>query len=152
MRHKNLSKLFLFLAVVAALSGRLLIAVFNAAPSEAAQPAAPKYVFIFLADGAGVTHMEITRLFNQHVHKEGLVISDKIMKEGFVGLLTTHAANSLVTDSSAGATALACGCKAKNVAVGMCEDGKMPKTVMEIAKEQNMRVGLVTNSTVYDAT
>ena len=152
MRHKNLSKLFLFLAVVAALSGRLLIAFFNTAPSEAAQPAAPKYVFIFLADGAGITHMEITRLFNQHVHKEGLVISDKIMKEGFVGLLTTHAANSLVTDSSAGATALACGCKAKNGAVGMCEDGKMPKTVMEIAKEQNMRVGLVTNSTVYDAT
>jgi len=152
MRHKNLSKLFLFVAVVAALSGRLLIAFFNTAPSEAAQPAAPKYVFIFLADGAGVTHMEITRLFNQHVHKEGLVIPDKIMKEGSLGLLTTHAANSLVTDSSAGATALACGCKAKNGAVGMCEDGKMPKTVMEIAKEQNMRVGLVTNSTVYDAT
>jgi len=134
------------------LSGRSLIAFFNTAPSEAAQPAAPKYVFIFLADGAGITHMEITRMFSRHVYKEGLIIPDKIMKEGSVGLLTTHAADALVTDSSAAATALACGCKAKNGAVGTCEDGVIPKTVMEVAKETGMRIGIVTNSTVYDAT
>ncbi len=151
MRQKNLSKLFLFLAVVTALSGRLLIAFFNTAPSEAAQPAAPKYVFIFLADGAGVTHMEITRLFNQHVTKEGLVIPDKIMKEGAVGFLTTHATDSLVTDSSAAATALACGCKAKYGAIGMCDDGSVPKSVMESAKGKGLRIGLVTTATVYDA-
>ena len=115
------------------------------------QAASPKYVFLFLADGGGLAHMEITRQYNRQVHNEGMVISDKIMKEGSVGLMTTHAANSLSTDSAAAATALASGCKAKIGALGVCADGSMPGTVMEHAKGRGMRIGLVTNSTVYDA-
>src|ERR1043166_5328909 len=80
-----------------------------------------------------------------------MAISDKIMKEGYLGLITTHAANSLSTDSAAAATALASGCKAKIGALGMCADGSIPKTVGEMAKEKNMRIGLITNSTIYDA-
>ncbi|TAK02261.1 hypothetical protein EPO44_08425, partial [bacterium] len=80
-----------------------------------------------------------------------LIISGKIIKEGYLGLLTTHAADSLTTDSAAAATALASGCKAKIGAIGNCEDGRIPKTVLEIAKERGMRIGLVTNSTIYDA-
>ena len=119
--------------------------------SEAAQAPAPKYIFIFLADGAGNTHLEITRLYNRHIHNEGLIISDKIMREGTLGLLTTHSADSLSSDSAAAATALASGCKAKNGSVGTCEDGTIRKTVLEVAKEKGMRIGLVTNSTIYDA-
>ena len=52
----------------------------------------PKYIFFFLADGAGITHMEITRQYNRVVHNEGLVIVDRIMKEGTLGLVTTDAA------------------------------------------------------------
>lgn len=142
-----------FPAAIAALLAALLSLFFplETGASEPTRPAAPKYIFIFLADGGSVTHMEITRMYNRHLHNEGLTIVDKIMKEGFVGLLTTHAANSLVTDSSAAATALASGCKARNGAVGVCEDGTIPKTVMEVAKENGMRIGLVTNSTIYDA-
>jgi len=122
-------------------------------PSQngAATPAAPKYIFLFLADGAGIPHMEITRLYNRHIHQEGLIVSDKIMKEGTLGLMTTHAADSLSTDSAAAATALASGCKTNNGMLGVCADGSEPKSVIEIAKEKGMRVGLVTNSTVYDA-
>jgi alkaline phosphatase len=115
------------------------------------QAASPKYVFLFLADGGGIAHLEITRQYNRQVHNEGMVISDKIMQEGSVGLMTTHAANSLSTDSAAAATALASGCKAKIGALGVCADGSVPSTVMEHAKQRGMRIGLVTNSTVYDA-
>jgi len=114
-------------------------------------PSGPKYIFIFLADGAGIPHMEITRQYNRLIYNEGLVITDKIMKEGTLGLMTTHAADSLSTDSAAAATALASGCKAKIGAIGMCADGTVPKTALEIAKGKGMRVGLVTNATVYDA-
>jgi alkaline phosphatase len=110
----------------------------------------PKYVFLFLADGGGIPHMEITRQYNR-LSGEGMVISDNIMKEGVLGLITTHPADSLSTDSAAAATALASGCKAKIGALGMCADGAVPKTAMEVAKERGMRIGLVTNSTVYDA-
>ena len=74
-----------------------------AAERQANSPAQPKYVFLFLADGAGITHMEITRLYNRFVHDEDLVIADRIMKEGTLGLVTTHAADSLSTDSAAAA-------------------------------------------------
>ena len=120
-------------------------------PIPAAQTAAPKYIFLFLADGGGIPHMEITRQYNRLIHNEGLVITDKIIKEGVLGLMTTHAADSLLTESAAAATAMASGCKAKIGALGICADGTTPKTSMEIAKEKGMRVGLVTNSTVYDA-
>ena len=130
--------------------GAFLLAQYPRASQGGAAPS-PKYIFIFLADGAGSAHLEIARQYNRTIHNEGLVISDKIMREGSLGLLTTHAADFLTTDSAAAATALAAGCKAKISAVGMCADGSVPKTVMEIAREKGMRIGLVTNSRIYDA-
>ncbi|MDP2603072.1 MAG: alkaline phosphatase [Deltaproteobacteria bacterium] len=120
-------------------------------PIPAAQTAAPKYIFLFLADGGGIPHMEITRQYNRLIHNEGLVITDKIIKEGTLGLMTTHAADTLSTDSAAAATAMASGCKANVGALGICADGTVPKTVMELAKQQGRRIGFVTTATVYDA-
>ena len=121
------------------------------AQPQTATGRAPKYIFLFLADGAGIAHMEITRQYNRVIYNTGLVISDKIMAEGTVGLMTTHAANSLTTDSAAAATAMALGCKAKLGVLGICADGTLAKSVVEIAREKGMRIGLVTNATVYDA-
>lgn len=95
--------------------------------------------------------MEIARQYSRYIHQEKLIIPDKIMKEGSFGLLTTHAADSLSSDSAAAATALASGCKTKPGWIGTCADGSVPTTVMEMAKSRGMRIGLITNSTVYDA-
>jgi len=122
-----------------------------AAQKETGDTSKPKYVFFFLVDGGGNQHLEMTRQYNRIIHNEGLTIVDKIMRQGTMGLVTTHAANALSTDSAAAATALAGGCKANIGALGMCADGTVPKTAMEIAQDQGMRIGLVTNSTVYDA-
>src|SRR5438876_11101257 len=149
-RRRSLCTLFLLIIAVASIVAWMSHRFFTA-HARAAQAPAPKYIFLFLADGAGIPHMEITRQYNRVVHNEGLVITDKIMKEGSLGLITTHAADSLSTDSAAAATALASGCKAKLGAIGMCADGTVPKTALEIAKGKGMRVGLVTNATVYDA-
>ncbi len=153
MNYRRKSKPPVFLAVIrAALAIHLSLFISpSIGHSEAARPPVPKYVFIFLADGAGITHMEITRMYNRIIHNEGLNIPDKIIKQGSIGLLTTHAADSLGTDSAAAATAMASGCKAKIGALGICDDGTIPKTVLEVAKEKGMRTGLVTNSTIYDA-
>jgi len=113
--------------------------------------AIPKYVFMFLSDGAGMTHLEIARQYRKHIYNEGMVIVDKIMKEGSVGVMTTHAANSLSTDSAAAATAMASGCKANIGALGMCADGTVAVSAMELARRRGMKLGLITNSTVYDA-
>jgi alkaline phosphatase len=57
----------------------------------------------------------------------------------------------LSTDSAAAATALAGGCKANIGALGMCADGTLSVSAMEIARRRGMRLGLVTNGVVYDA-
>ena len=129
----------------------LALSIIKSPDAGQAPSATPKYVFIFLADGGGIAHMEITRQYNRQIHNEGMVITDKIMKQGTLGLLTTHAGDFLSTDSAAAATALASGCKGNDSVLGICTDGTIPKTVMEVAKEKGMRVGLVTNSRIYDA-
>lgn len=119
--------------------------------SQSAPNGAPKYVFLFLSDGGGMAHLEIARQYSRHVHNEGFVIVDKIMKEGSVGVMTTHAADSFSTDSAAAATAMAGGCKANIGALGVCADGTVAVSAMEIARRRGMKLGLITNATVYDA-
>ena len=111
----------------------------------------PKYVFLFMADGAGMAQLEIARQYRRYIHNEGMVIVDKILKEGHIGVMTTHAADSLSTDSAAAATAMAGGCKANVGALGMCADGTVATSAMELARRRGMKLGLITNSTVYDA-
>jgi alkaline phosphatase len=129
----------------------LALSIIKSPDAGQAPSATPKYIFIFLADGGGIAHMEITRQYNRQIHNEGMVITDKIMKQGTLGLLTTQAGDFLSTDSAAAATALASGCKGNDSVLGICTDGTIPKTVLEVAKEKGMRVGLVTNSRIYDA-
>lgn len=114
-------------------------------------PARAKYVFLFLTDGAGMAHLEIARQYRRHIHDEGFVIVDKIIREGHVGIMTTHAADMLATDSAAAATALARGCKANTGSLGVCADGKPAVSAIELARQRGMRIALVSNGTVYDA-
>jgi alkaline phosphatase len=111
----------------------------------------PKYIFLFLSDGGGMAHLEIARQYRRHILNEDFVIVDKIMKEGSVGVMTTHAADSLSTDSAAAATALAGGCKGNLGALGLCADGTIAVSSMELARRRGMRLGLITNAAVYDA-
>jgi alkaline phosphatase len=150
-RLKKSASLTLLLATGAALGTYLFVRSASLGLGAAPQAGAPKYIFIFLSDGAGIAGMEAARMYNRVVHNEGLNIPDKIMKEGTAGFITTHAADSLTTDSAAAATAMASGCKAKIGALGTCENGSIPRTVMETAKDKGMRIGLVTTSTIYDA-
>jgi alkaline phosphatase len=132
----------------------ILFSLFSASSAlgqPRAESAIPKYVFLFLSDGGGMAHLEIARQYNRQVHNEGFVIVDKIIREGSVGVMTTHAADVLSTDSAAAATALAGGCKANVGALGMCADGTPTISAMELARRRGMRLGLITNSTIYDA-
>jgi alkaline phosphatase len=140
------------------LHGAILLFValwFFSSPSLSQTPTVssrtPKYIFFFLADGGGMAHLEIARQYSRQIHNEGFVIVDKIIKEGTVGVMTTHAADALSTDSAAAATALAGGCKANLGALGICADGIVPVSAMELARQRGMKLALVTNATVYDA-
>ncbi len=133
----------------------LVLALSLGASSTLGQPrpssGMPKYVFLFLSDGAGMTHLEIARQYSRHIHNEGFTIVDKIVKEGAIGVMTTHAADSLSTDSAASATAMANGCKANIGGLGICADGTIPTSAMDLAKRRGMKLAVITTAAIYDS-
>ncbi|MBL7795484.1 MAG: alkaline phosphatase [Saprospiraceae bacterium] len=68
------------------------------------------------------------------------------------GLIKTHSAKNLITDSAAGATAFACGCKTYNGAIGMTAQKKPCYTILEEAEAFGLATGLVTSSSITHAT
>jgi alkaline phosphatase len=112
IKHLQYARTILLSLLIVFFSSVGLAGLAQAQP-QTANGNAPKHVFVFLADGGGITHMGIARQYNRIVRNAGLVISDKIMAEGTLGLMATHATDSLTADSTAAATAVASGRKAK---------------------------------------
>jgi alkaline phosphatase len=103
----------------------------------------PRNIILLIGDGMGPTHVTAgkysTDVFNLDRFKT-------------IGLVTTHSADKLVTDSGASATALATGVKTYNGAIGYSVERKPLKTVLEFAEDQGMSTGLVSTSSLTHAT
>lgn len=69
-----------------------------------------------------------------------------------IGLVKTHSAIDLITDSAAGATAMACGKKTYNGVLAMDTEGEDLKTILESAHEEGLSTGLIATSTIQHAT
>jgi alkaline phosphatase len=70
----------------------------------------------------------------------------------YVGLQKTYSADSYITDSGAGVTALACGIKTKNGAIAVDTNGLPVKTILEYAEEHGLSTGLVATCAITHAT
>ncbi|MGD2187965.1 MAG: alkaline phosphatase, partial [Desulfobacterales bacterium] len=68
------------------------------------------------------------------------------------GMVTTHSANELISDSAAAATALATGYKTHNRAISVATDNTSLKTLFEYAEELGKSTGVVVTSSVTHAT
>ena len=105
----------------------------------------PKSIIFIIAGGAGIGQYSLSYYSN-----------DNFPFNQFqnIGLVATHPNDGYkkVTDSSASATALSTGKKTYNGAVAVNLDGAPIKTVLEIAKEYQMSTGIVSSSSVTDAT
>ncbi len=69
-----------------------------------------------------------------------------------IGFQKTYSANNLVTDSAAGATAMACGKKTNNNMLGLTPDGQPCQSILEEASEKRIATGLVVTSSIQHAT
>jgi alkaline phosphatase len=107
----------------------------------------PRSVILLIGDGMGFNHVQLARQRalgeDKRLHMERLPVS---------GVLRTHSANKLVTDSAAASTALACGIKTHNGRIGIAPDGTGWKSILLIAGENGCRTGLVATSTISHAT
>ena len=104
----------------------------------------PPNIILMIGDGMGLSQVSTGMYAN----------GNKTVLEEFeyVGLSKTHSLNYLVTDSAASATAMASGVKTLNQAVGVDEDYKKTKSILEICKEKDFNVGLVVTSEIVHAT
>ena len=64
----------------------------------------------------------------------------------------TRSANAAITDSAAGASAYASGCKVPNRSINVREDGSRPPLISILARKAGKGVGIVTNTHLTDAT
>lgn len=112
---------------------------------------APKYVFYLIGDGLGASQRQIAEYYMQH--QIGDNNAKLLMNQMPVaGINTTYSLDTLVTDSAAAGTALACGIKTNNKVIAQTADGKDTKTLIEAVQELGYATGIVTSTRLTHAT
>lgn len=127
------------------LSLLLVPALLLASLAQGAEPAPwARNAVLVIGDGMGLTHLTA-----------GLVSAGgtlAVERFGVVGLSRTSSADKLVTDSAAAATAMACGVKTRNGAIGVDVEGRNVPSLVELARARSLRTGVVVTSRITDAT
>ena len=106
---------------------------------------------LFIGDGMGPQIVSIVKVYAERSLGRELNMV-RLANSGVTGLMTTNAEDKLVTDSAASGTAMATGSKTNNGVLGMTSDGQVVKNLFEDAVEHGKSVGVVTTSSVTDAT
>ncbi|RIJ46506.1 alkaline phosphatase [Maribellus luteus] len=104
----------------------------------------PKNVILLIGDGMGVSHV----FAGMTANKGALNIQN--MKN--IGFSKTQSGNNYITDSAAGGTALACGVKTYNNAIGMDINKQPVKSILHYAEDNKKATGLVSTSAITHAT
>lgn len=104
----------------------------------------PKNVILFIGDGMGLAHIYAAMTAN----------GGSLFIQNFIncGFSKTYSSSDYVTDSGAGGTALACGVKTYNGAIGVDENKKPVRNIREMAEAKGMKTGLVSTSAINHAT
>ena len=119
--------------------------------TDTVEPA--KYVFLFIGDGMGNSHVAVTESYLSY--KAGVLGGEQLTFTQFpvFGTATTHSANSLVTDSSAAGTAIACGAKTNNSWLGVDPEEQPLESVATVLKrDYGYNVAVISNVPVNHAT
>lgn len=115
------------------------------APGESDEPAA-RNVILLVGDGMGATHRELGRLSSVGVDQD--LAMNALPVAGLIQTTSTE----VVTDSAAAGTAIATGVKTDNGSVGVDENGREVRSVLDLAREAGKATGLVTTTYITDAT
>lgn len=108
----------------------------------------PKNVILFIGDGMS-TPQRMTA--DEFARKTGLppLVGNRLSHQATT---RTCSASSLVTDSAAAATAIACGEKTNNGTIGLNAKDERLESMAEVAHKAGKKVGIVTSVTINHAT
>jgi len=133
----------------------LAIAILNATcscPFTKEQEPKAKYVFYFIGDGMGLSHLSLTEAFL--AAKEGQIGNIPLNFTQFpvIGLATTYSVSNIITESSAAGTALATGEKTTNSMLGTRPDSTNLRSIAHDIHDAGYAVGIVSTVTINHAT
>lgn len=117
--------------------------------------ATAKYVFLFIGDGMGVAQRNAAELFLGKKRGAGRPEETRLVMNTLPaqGLNTNSSLSSVITDSAAASTAIACGHKTRYAVIGMDEEAKSRyESIAELAKKQHRKIGILTTVSLDHAT
>lgn len=104
----------------------------------------PKNIILLIGDGMGVS-----QVFSGITANKGKL---HLQNMKAIGFSKTQSASNYITDSGAGGTALSCGKKTYNGAIGVDNDKVSIESILEIAERNKKATGLVSTSAITHAT
>jgi len=128
---------YIVLFIALALTGKL-------AGQENTAQDHPVNVIILIGDGMGLSHFSVPYYYQD---KEPVFNNFK-----HIGLVRTSSASHTVTESAAAATAMFMGRKTYNSAIGVDKDTVQQKNLVEVLSELNYQTGVISSSSITDAT
>ena len=117
---------------------------FSPYPTQAPAPEKPVNIVLIIGDGMGLAQIALA----EYLYKP----PSPLAQMEVIGLQKTHSATHLETDSGAAGTALSCGVKTFNAAIGVDADSTAVKSILEMARDRGMKSGLVETSSIVHAT
>jgi alkaline phosphatase len=128
-----------------------LISLACLASTSFAVTAAPKNIIYMIGDGMGPAYLAAYRYYMDNPDTK--VVERTVFDELWIGNASTYPDDdTVVTDSAAAATALSSTHKTYNGAIAVDHDHKPLTTMLEIAKAQGMRTGVVVTAQINHAT
>ena len=104
----------------------------------------PKNIILLIGDGMG-----LAQSYSAFTANKGNLAMYMFPVTGFS---KTYSSDNYITDSAAGGTAIACGVKTYNGAIGVDPSGKPAKSILEYAEQGGLSTGLVATYEVTNAT
>lgn len=109
-------------------------------------------IILVIGDGMGMGQLSLPILMRRARKGHGPTWLEKILSHGATGLVMTHMANEVITDSAAAGTALATGHRTSPRRIGTDHSGKHLESVLDLAERMGFRTGLVTDTRITHAT
>ena len=111
-----------------------------------------KYVFYFIGDGMGFSHVALAEAYK--AAKDGKIGSEPLCFTQFpvLGMATTYSASNMITCSSAAGTALSTGTKTNNGMLGVAPDSTALESIAYKIHDAGYKVGIMTSVTIDHAT
>jgi alkaline phosphatase len=113
-------------------------------PNHQGHQESPKNIILLIGDGMG-----LSQIYSGYNANKGQL---NLFNLKNIGFSITTASDSYITDSAAGATAMATGKKTRNRYLGLNQEGDYLEPITDILKNQGFRTAIISNGNITDAT